>query len=252
MDDEGGSLLWGKQRNSCNVKMFFKVDVMEIGFVGGVAIQPCEWGCISVEAPFFQKPYFLLQNCFHGTFPSCCAFLPPQPSRQCQFFTGFYQHSHSGGKHNRNYLQGGSFYFCFMPEDRSGKMLKNELSSMLTIFSSQKYFGLSDSVPVWGEYSHWQSGELLIFLYQCLSFQKWCYVWLCPVYRNGLMGTMQDLWDIWEILMKEGNSSELTEEAQNLDNSIIWKNQIPELYPVGALQAQSGKIIDYGSIWHVL
>lgn len=30
--------------------------------------------------------------------------------------------------------------------------------------------------------------------------------------------------------MKEGNSSELTEEAQNPDNSIILKNQIPELY----------------------
>lgn len=32
---------------------------------------------------------------------------------------------------------------------------------------------------------------------------------------------MQDIWDIWEILMKEGNSSDLIEEAQNPDNSII-------------------------------
>lgn len=62
---------------------------MEIKFVGGVALQPSESGCVSMEVPFFQKPCFLLQNCFHGTFPSGCAFLPPQPSRRCQFFTGF-------------------------------------------------------------------------------------------------------------------------------------------------------------------
>ena len=47
-----------------------------------------------------------------------------------------------------------AFYFCFVPEGRSGKMLKNELSTMLDICRCQKYCGLLGMVPVLVEYSH--------------------------------------------------------------------------------------------------
>lgn len=58
VSDDGGSLLWGRRRESCNInKCSSKLTfVKEIQFVGGVAIQPRELGHISVEAPFFQKP----------------------------------------------------------------------------------------------------------------------------------------------------------------------------------------------------
>lgn len=72
--------------SKCSSKLTF---VMETQSVGGVALQLCESGCISVETPFFQKPRFILQNCFHGTFPSGHALLPPQLSRHWQFFMGF-------------------------------------------------------------------------------------------------------------------------------------------------------------------
>lgn len=60
VDDDGGSLLWGRRRESCNInKCSSKLTfVKEIQFLGGVAIQPCELGHISVEAPFFRKPAF--------------------------------------------------------------------------------------------------------------------------------------------------------------------------------------------------
>lgn len=127
--------------------------VMEIKFVGGEYLQPCDLRCVFMERLFFQKLCFLLQNCFHGTFPSGHALLSPQLSRDWQFvteflsqiffrrvfITGFLSQGffHSGHKQSRNCDQGGGFYFSFMPKGRSWKMLKNGLSTILAIFSSQ-------------------------------------------------------------------------------------------------------------------
>lgn len=55
--------------------------VKEIKFLWGEDPQPREVGCVFMEIPFFQKLQFLLQNCFHGTFPSGRA-LPPPPAEQ--------------------------------------------------------------------------------------------------------------------------------------------------------------------------
>lgn len=129
--------------------------VKEIKFVGGEDPQPHEVGCVFMEIPFFQKLHFLLQNCFHGTFPSGRA-LPPPPAEQGLtvfhrifiteflsqgFFliTGFLSQGffHSGQSHSRNCDQGDRFYFSFMPKGRSEKMLKNGLSVILAIFKSQ-------------------------------------------------------------------------------------------------------------------
>lgn len=111
------------------------------------------WGVFSWKYHFPQQPHFLLQSCFHGTFPSGRALLPPQLSRDWRVFTGFLSQSfdhrvfiagflsqgffHSGQSHSRNCDQEGGFYFSFMPEGRSWKMLKNGLSTILAIFNSQ-------------------------------------------------------------------------------------------------------------------
>lgn len=57
---------------------------------------------------------------------------------------------------------GGVFYFCFMPEGRSGKMI-NALSTTLAICRSQKYRGLLGLVPVLEEYTHWWFGNFSFF-----------------------------------------------------------------------------------------
>lgn len=109
-------LLWGGQRNYWNVRMFssnltFLTEIRtgtlkcfvlrhfsviqpyacaDTGVVRGLALHPHESVCFSVQGPLFQKPCFLWQNIFHGTFPSEFVLIPLQLSRHHQFFMIFF------------------------------------------------------------------------------------------------------------------------------------------------------------------
>lgn len=149
----GRVLPWAKHRSSCNIKIFFKFSFCYGDQICGRWISSTMYlGCVFMEMSFFQDLYFLLQSCFNGTFPSGHALPPPQLSRDWQFvtilsqsfyhwvyITGFLSQGffHSGQSHSRNCDQGGRFYFSFMPKGRSWKLLKNGLSKILAIFSSQ-------------------------------------------------------------------------------------------------------------------
>lgn len=64
MDDDGlcrGADRGTPAKSKWSSKLTF---ITEITFVGGVALQPCESGYISVEVPFFQKAGLLLQKLF--------------------------------------------------------------------------------------------------------------------------------------------------------------------------------------------
>lgn len=185
-------LLWGGQRNYWNVRMFslkltFLTEIRtgtlkrfvlsqfgvfqpyactDTGVGWGLALYPRESVCFSVQGPLFQKPCFLWQNRFHGTLPSEFVFIPPQPSRHHQFFFFlfyfFFVNVFTLAGNTAEAVFGGVFYFCFMPEGRSGKMI-NALSTMLAVCRSQKYRGPLGLVPVLEEYSHWWFGNFSFF-----------------------------------------------------------------------------------------
>lgn len=183
-------LLWGGQRNYWKVRMFssnltFLTEIRtgtlkrfvlrhfgviqpyacaDTGVVRGLALHPHESVRFSVQGPLFQKPCFLWQNIFHGTFPSEFVLIPPQPSRHHQFFMifFFFVSVFTLAGNTAEAVFGGVFYFCFMPEGRSGKMI-SALSTVLAVCRSQKYRGLLSLVPVLEEYSHGWFGNFSFF-----------------------------------------------------------------------------------------
>lgn len=123
--------------------------VMEIKPVGGEVPQPRELGCVFMEISFFQKPHFLLQSCFHGTSPSGRALLPPQLSRDWQFFTGF--------------LSQGCYHRGFSPWSESQQKLWSGRRILLLLHARRQKW---KDTKKWIKYhiSHFQLSKIILFI----------------------------------------------------------------------------------------
>lgn len=95
------------------------------------------WGVFPWKYHFSRNHAFFCKVVFMAHFQVSVLFYLHNRADAASFSWGFYQ---PGEKHNRSYLQGGGFYFCFMPEGRSGKMLKNAYKYHVSHFQLSKIF----------------------------------------------------------------------------------------------------------------